>query len=70
MLCVPYYPFLAWGQQFYQYTTTLHGYDKITKQIAAHEKELDEKNEKISSLQSIIDTIDKNNYIGMFEREI
>lgn len=69
-ICSPYAPFLAWAQQFVVYCKYAVQLDKVQKQIKALEKELEERQEKYTSLKNIVDSFTKDGYLALFEREI
>lgn len=68
--CSPYAPFLAWASQFIIYCRQAQQLEKVQSQVKSLEKELEEKNEKLSSVKVLIETLAKEGYGPFFAREI
>lgn len=45
-------------------------FEKVEKQVKSIEKDLDEKLEKQTSVKNIVDSLTKEGYVQLFEREI
>jgi len=69
-VCSPYAPFLAWASQFIIYCRQAQQLEKVLSQVKSREKELEEKNEKLSSVKVLIETLAKEGYGPFFAREI
>ncbi len=69
-ICSPYAPYLAWASQFIIFCRQSQQLEKVQRQVKGLEKDMEDKVEKCNSIKNIVDSLHKEGYVPLFEREI